>query len=101
MWQSILVDFLLLNQFYSPGPIQIGDPSMALLVQCLRILFVYSRLSESESHSVLSDSLQPHGLYSPWNSPGQNTGAFPFSRASSQPRDQAQVSHIAGGVFTS
>ena len=29
--------------------------------------------SESENHSVMSDSLQPHGLYSPWNSPGQNT----------------------------
>ena len=28
--------------------------------------------SESESHSVMSDSLLPHGLYSPWNSPGQN-----------------------------
>ena len=30
--------------------------------------------NESESCSVMSDSLQPHGLYSPWNSPGQNTG---------------------------
>ena len=30
--------------------------------------------SESESHSVVSDSLQSHGLYSSWNSPGQNTG---------------------------
>ena len=30
--------------------------------------------SESESCSVMSDSLQPHGLYNPWNSPGQNTG---------------------------
>ena len=30
--------------------------------------------SKSESHSVVSDSLQPHGLYSPWNSAGQNTG---------------------------
>ena len=29
---------------------------------------------ESESHSVMSNSLQPYGLYSPWNSPGQNTG---------------------------
>ena len=28
---------------------------------------------ESESHSVVSDSLRPYGLYSPWNSPGQNT----------------------------
>ena len=27
-----------------------------------------------KSHSVVSDSLWPHGLYSPWNSPGQNTG---------------------------
>ena len=31
-------------------------------------------LKESESHSVVSDSLQPHGLSNPWNSPGQNTG---------------------------
>ena len=28
----------------------------------------------SESCSVVSNSLQPHGLQSPWNSPGQNTG---------------------------
>ena len=27
--------------------------------------------------------------------------AFPFSRGSSQPRDQDQVSHIAGRFFTS
>ena len=27
-----------------------------------------------ESRSVVSNSLGPHGLYSPWNSPGQNTG---------------------------
>ena len=27
--------------------------------------------------------------------------AFPFSRASSQPRDRTQVSCIAGGFFTS
>ena len=28
----------------------------------------------SKSRSVVSDSLWPNGLYSPWNSPGQNTG---------------------------
>ena len=33
----------------------------------------------SESCSVLSDSLWPHGLYSPWNSPGQNTGVGSLS----------------------
>ena len=27
--------------------------------------------------------------------------AFPFSSGSSQPRDGNQISHIAGGVFTS
>ena len=47
--------------------------------------------------------LRPHGLYSPWNSPGQNTGVgslfllqgiFPI-------RDWTQVSCIASGFFTS
>ena len=32
-----------------------------------------------ESRSVVSDSLQPHVLYSPWNSPGQNTGVGSLS----------------------
>ena len=48
----------------------------------------------------MSDSLRPHGLYSPQNSLGQNTGvgrvAFPFSREAFQPRDRIQVSCIAG-----
>ena len=87
-------------------------------------------------------TLRPHGLHSPWNSPGQNTGvgslsllqgifptqgsnpgllhcrrilhqlshkgssrildwiAYPFSRGSSQPRNQTGVSCIAGGFMT-
>ena len=35
--------------------------------------------SESESQSVVSDCLRPHGLYSPRNSPGQNTGVGSLS----------------------
>ena len=35
--------------------------------------------SENESRSALSDSLRPHGLYSPWNSPVQNTGVGSLS----------------------
>ena len=31
-------------------------------------------LPSLESRSVLSNSLQLHGLYNPWNYPGQNTG---------------------------
>ena len=62
----------------------------------------------NESHSVGSDSLRPHGLYSPRNSSGQNTGVGSLSffqgifptRGSSRPRDQTQVSYIAGGYFT-
>ena len=33
----------------------------------------------SASSSVVSDSLRPLGLYSPWNSPGQNTGVGSLS----------------------
>ena len=96
---------------------------------------------KSESCSFMSDSLRPHRLYSPWNSPGQNTGvgslpllqgifptqglnpglphfrwipyqlshkgnprilewvAYPFSRGSSQPRNQTRVLSIAGRFF--
>ena len=92
--------------------------------------------------SVMSDSLRPHGLHSPQNSPDQNTRvgslfllqgifliqgsnpglpycrwilyqlghqgsprilewvAYPFSSASSWPRNQIRVSCIAGGFFT-
>ena len=35
--------------------------------------------NESDSPSIVSGSLRPHGLYSPWNSPGQNTGVGSLS----------------------
>ena len=35
--------------------------------------------SESESCSVVCDSLWARGLHSPWNSPGQNTGVHSLS----------------------
>ena len=79
--------------------------------------------SKSENRLVVSDSLQPHGLYSPWNSPGQNPSfpccrqilyqlshkgspgilewvAYPFSSGFSRPRNQTGVSCIADGFFT-
>ena len=39
----------------------------------------FSHPCESESCSVVSDSLWPPTLYSPWNSPGQNTGVGSLS----------------------
>ena len=63
--------------------------------------------SESVSRSVMSDSLRLHGLQParllcPWNSPCRNTGvgSMPFFQGSSWPRDQNQVSCIAGRFFT-
>ena len=41
---------------------------------CSMDLYIYLSASESEGHSVMSGSLRPQGPYSPWNSPGQNTG---------------------------
>ena len=39
----------------------------------------WKKWSESGSFSVMSNSLRPHGLYSPWNSLGQNTGVGTLS----------------------
>ena len=39
-----------------------------------QILSLLKSSLEIENNSVVSSSLQPHGLYSPWNSPGKNTG---------------------------
>ena len=45
---------------------------------------------------------QPARLLCPWDSPGKNTGvgSMPSSRGFSQPKDQTQVSLIAGWFFT-
>ena len=56
----------------------------------------------SESHSVVSDSLWPRGIvHGILQARILEWVAVPFSRGSSQPRDGTQVSHIAGGFFTS
>ena len=58
--------------------------------------------SESESHSVVSDSLLPmdYTVQGILQAAMLEQVAFPFSRGSSQPRDQTQVSCIAGRFFT-
>ena len=43
------------------------------------LLTIIISIYESESCSVVSDSLQLRGLYSPWNSPGQSTGVGSLS----------------------
>ena len=61
------------------------------------------QICESESCSVVSD-FSNHMDYTVHGTPQARIlewVAFPFSRGSSQPRDQTQVSHTAGGFFTS
>ena len=59
--------------------------------------------SESESHSVRTDSLQPHRLYSPWNSPVQNTGVGSHSLLQGifPTRDRTQASRTTVRFFIS
>ena len=65
------------------------------------------RESESVSHSVMSNSFQPHGLQParllcPWSSPGKNTrvGSHSVLQGSSQHRDRTWVSCIARRFLT-
>ena len=62
--------FLELLLYSSPvaywAPTDLGSSSFSVISFCLFILFM--------GFLVMSDSLRPHGLCSPWNSPGQNTG---------------------------
>ena len=62
----------------------------------------FSSYSESESHSVVSNSLQPRGIvHGVLQARILEWLVIPFSRGSSQPRNWTQVSHIAGGFYTS
>ena len=45
----------------------------------LEVIKLVQEKVKSESDSVVSDSLWPHGLYIPWNSLGQNTGVGSLS----------------------
>ena len=58
-------------------------------------------IKESESRSVVT--LWPRGLYSPWNSPGQNNRVGSLSRRQGifPTQGRTQASHIAAIIFTS
>ena len=129
--------FLTLRDIYPPAP-GLQGPWVKIMACLPAPSTIIGRwVSESESRSVISDSLWPHRLYSPWTSPGKNTGvgslsllqgifptqglnpglphwgqilyhlshkgsprilewaAYPFSKGSSQLRNQTRVSCIA------
>ena len=55
---------------------------------------------EEEDLHVVPHSLPPHSIYVILQARILEWIAFPFSRGSSQLRDQTQTSHIAGRFFT-
>ena len=71
----------------------------------MTLMVDFHRLWKSLSHVqlfVTPLTIQSMEFYSPWNSTGQNTGVsyHALLQGSSHPRDQTQVSHIAGRFFT-
>ena len=75
-------DFLVVEQ---------ASPNAVINMYVPKGILSSSTLPESESLSVVSDSLQPHGLYSQ-SIASSRPEYFPFSRGSSQPRGRTQVS---------
>ena len=67
-WKNHKLESRLLGAISTTSDIQIIPP-----------LWQKVKVKWSGSHSVVSDCLQPHGLYSPWNSLGQNTGVGSLS----------------------
>ena len=55
------------------------DLSSIFACSCQYLEVTQISSNDSESSSVVSNSLRTHGLYSPWVSPGQNTGAGSLS----------------------
>ena len=97
-WQ---VDSLPLSQQGSPGNLGMFGQMWCNSKFIIQVVFYMnanflSSYCESESHSVVSNSLWPHGILQArileWV-------AIPFSRESSQPRDRTQVSLTAGGIL--
>ena len=85
--------------------------SLQVVVRVISVtsLHTFTNLSESVTHSVVSISLQPLGLYAACQVPLSmefsrqehlEWVAVPFSRVSSQPRDSSWVSCTAGRFFT-
>ena len=78
-----------------------SQSSQIILQPSDSVCTIYSK-SESESRWVVSNSWDPmdYRVYGILQARIVEWVAFPFSRGSSQPRDQTQVSHIAGRFFT-
>ena len=70
------------SMMLQPRPSDTRRPQACISLDLSSSIVRLERLSlqgDSESCSVKPDSLRPHGLYSPWNSSGHNTGVGSLS----------------------
>ena len=92
--------FLLLflsSSFYTAGKLYLVRMLELFEIETVFFIFLFNQwfpmwgpwTKQNQHHLRMSNYLWPHGLYSPWNSPGQNTGVGSLSLlwGSSQPRD--------------
>ena len=82
LYQRFVVIVQLLNWVLC-NPMDCSTPGFPVLDYFLEFAQTHvhwaGERKENESHSVMSDCLWTHGLYSPWNSLGQNTGVGSLS----------------------
>ena len=69
---TLLISYTFINMQHTSG-------NVTVLEDIIMEIWESPCTQKSESRSTVSNSLQPHGLYSPWNSPGQNTGVGSLS----------------------
>ena len=80
LWHSAFFIIQLSRPYMTTGK-TIALPRWTFVDKVMSLIkgYPYINIEWSESCSVVSDSLQPRRLYSPWNSPGQNTGVGSLS----------------------
>ena len=71
------------------------------LTEAQDIKMRWQEYTESESCSVISDSVTPWIVHGILQARVLEWVDFPFSKGSSQPKNRTQVSYIAGRFFTS
>ena len=71
---SSLTDYYKIE--YSSLHYTVGPCSLSYIYIYKIYIYIYMKLKVAQS---CPDFLQPHGLYRPWNSPGQNTGVGSLS----------------------
>ena len=87
------------SQSWGRGKHSVMQGKIVSLFQNLRLVAAEVKVKVTQSCPTLCNLVDlVHGIF---QTRIQEWVAFPFSRESSQPRDQTQVSHIAGRFFTS